>query len=324
MKKNKDQRSPQSKMLLTLSMGTAIGILPFAIYRMIHNDWSVAILDIIVSFFMLGIYSYVYQTDKVKNAGVVLVISALLANVISFHLKGISQVYWVYPAMMFAYFITQPLRAVLINSIMLLFYIPKLVVTHESVSTATVIITIIVTNIFAYLFASGLRKQEKKLIKLASEDYLTGAGNRRSLSNHLENLHAVLKNHDKTASIMLIDLDHFKNVNDMYGHIKGDDVLVTISNNLRTFCNECSKLFRFGGEEFLLVCQNVDIDFAFDKAEELREYIKRQNIVEGIELTISIGVAEYIKEESISDWIHRVDLALYQAKNEGRDRVIKG
>ena len=226
--------------------------------------------------------------------------------------------------MMFAYFITQPLRAVLINSIMLLFYIPKLVVTHESVSTATVIITIIVTNIFAYLFASGLRKQEKKLIKLASEDYLTGAGNRRSLSNHLENLHAVLKNHDKTASIMLIDLDHFKNVNDMYGHIKGDDVLVTISNNLRTFCNECSKLFRFGGEEFLLVCQNVDIDFAFDKAEELREYIKRQNIVEGIELTISIGVAEYIKEESISDWIHRVDLALYQAKNEGRDRVIKG
>ena len=291
---------------------------------MIHNDWSVAILDIIVSFFMLGIYSYVYQTDKVKNAGVVLVISALLANVISFHLKGISQVYWVYPAMMFAYFITQPLRAVLINSIMLLFYIPKLVVTHESVSTATVIITIIVTNIFAYLFASGLRKQEKKLIKLASEDYLTGAGNRRSLSNHLENLHAVLKNHDKTASIMLIDLDHFKNVNDMYGHIKGDDVLVTSSNNLRTFCNECSKLFRFGGEEFLLVCQNVDIDFAFDKAEELREYIKRQNIVEGIELTISIGVAEYIKEESISDWIHRVDLALYQAKNEGRDRVIKG
>ena len=310
-------------MLLVLSFGTAIGILPFSIYRALQQDWYVAILDLIVVIGMSVIFIYVYKTNKVKNASLVLILLALMANVISFYMKGISQVGWIYPAMLAAYYIMSPKKGLLVNFIMLSFYIPKLIQSQEVVNLSTILVTIVITNMIAYVFASGLRKQELMLTKLASEDYLTGTGNRRALSTKLESLHRSLRNHDKTATIVLLDLDHFKKVNDKHGHIKGDEVLIRIADILKCFYQNNEMIFRYGGEEFLILCPNVNIDMAFDLGEQLREMIKQNIIIDGHEQTISLGVAEYVKEESNDDWIHRVDLALYQAKNQGRDRIIK-
>jgi len=310
-------------MLLVLSLGTAIGILPFSIYRALQQDWYVAILDLIVVIGMSVIFIYVYKTNKVKNASLVLILLALMANVISFYMKGISQVGWIYPAMLAAYYIMSPKKGLLVNFIMLSFYIPKLIQSQEVVNLSTILVTIVITNMIAYVFASGLRKQELMLTKLASEDYLTGTGNRRALSTKLESLHRSLRNHDKTATIVLLDLDHFKKVNDKHGHIKGDEVLIRIADILKCFYQNNEMIFRYGGEEFLILCPNVNIDMAFDLGEQLREMIKQNIIIDGHEQTISLGVAEYVKEESNDDWIHRVDLALYQAKNQGRDRIIK-
>ncbi len=310
-------------MLLVLSFGTAVGILPFSIYRALQQDWYVAILDLIVVIGMSFIFIYVYKTNKVKNASLVLILLALMANVISFYMKGISQVGWIYPAMLAAYYIMSPKKGLFVNFIMLSFYIPKLIQSQEVINLSTILVTIVITNMIAYVFASGLRKQELMLTKLASEDYLTGTGNRRALSTKLESLHRSLRNHDKTATIVLLDLDHFKKVNDKHGHIKGDEVLIRIAEILKCFYQNEEMIFRYGGEEFLILCPNVNIDMAFNLGEQLREMIKQNIIIDGHEQTISLGVAEYVKEESNDDWIHRVDLALYQAKNQGRDRIIK-
>jgi len=310
-------------MLLVLSIGTAIGIMPFTIYRALQQDWYVALLDLIVVIGMSIIFVYVYKTNKVRIASLTLILVALCANVISFYLKGISQVNWIYPAMLSAYYIMSPKKGLLVNFIMLTFYIPKLIESLETINVSTILVTIIITNIIAYVFASGLRKQEKMLKKLASEDYLTGTGNRRALSRELDSLYKFLKNHDNTASIILLDLDHFKKVNDKHGHIKGDEVLIRLAEILKCFFQGKEKIFRYGGEEFLIICPNSSAEAAFQQAQKLRKLIKENIVIDSIEQTISLGVAEYIKEESNDDWIHRVDLALYQAKNEGRDIVIK-
>jgi diguanylate cyclase (GGDEF)-like protein len=323
MSKKISQRSAHSKMLLALSFGTAIGIFPFTIYRMLQEDWSVAFLDLMVIMGMTAIFIYVYVTDKVKNASIILVLVALMGNVVSFYLKGINQVYWIYPAMLVAYYIMNPRNGVMLNFFMLLLYIPKIFSTYEAVNIATILITVVITNVVAFVFASGLRKQELALLKLASEDYLTSTGNRRALNDKLLEVHSQLKNHDRTASIIILDLDHFKKVNDTHGHIVGDNVLIKISNLLKEFCSDVGSIYRFGGEEFLLVCPSMDEASAYIMADDIRKKVKKVITVEGNELTISLGVAEYQKEESIESWIHRVDLALYQAKNQGRDCVIK-
>jgi len=316
-------RSAQSKMLLVISISTAFVIIPFAIFRFINNDWYVAILDIVVAIGMLALYFYVYFTDDVKNASLVLILLALIANVTSFYIKGISQINWIYPAMLCAYYVMSPMKGMIVNFIMLSFYIPKLISLLEVVDIATVLFTVLVTNIIAYVFASGLRSQEIELKKLASEDYLTRTENRRALNDKMKSIYKTLKNHDKVASIILLDLDHFKKVNDKYGHIKGDEVLVRIADLLFCYFTKNSFIYRYGGEEFLILCLDKTKEEANLMADEFRKNVKNSLINDEVDLTISLGVAEYIKEESVDDWIHRVDLALYQAKNEGRDRVVQ-
>jgi diguanylate cyclase len=310
-------------MLLVLALGTAICIIPFTIFRALNSEWYVAILDFFVVIGMSAIFLYVYKTDNVKNASLVLILVALIANVVSFYIKGISQIYWIYPAMLSAYYIMSPKKGMIVNFVMLSLYLPKLFESLEVVNIATIIITIIITNIIAYVFASGLKQQEIILKKLASEDYLTSTGNRRFLSVELSILHKSLQNHDKTASIILLDLDHFKKVNDTHGHLKGDEVLVRLSELLKCYYKTNESVFRYGGEEFLVICPGKSIDELMKMADEFRNIVKKNIIIDNIEQTISLGVAEYIKEESIDEWIHRVDLALYQAKNEGRDRVVQ-
>ena len=310
-------------MLLSLSLGTALGIFPFTVYRALQQDWFVAILDLVVVVGMSVTFIYVYKTDNVKNASLVLILVALVGNVISFYLKGISQVNWIYPAMLSAYYIMSPKKGLVVNFIMLMFYLPKLISLLETINTATILVTITITNIIAYVFASGLRKQEIILKKLALEDYLTGTGNRRALNEKLTSVHKTLKNHDKTATILLLDLDRFKKVNDTYGHTKGDEVLVQLAALLSMYYHNDDCIFRYGGEEFIIICENDDLELAYAKAQKFRKLVKKKIVIEEIEQTISIGVAEYLKEESNDDWIQRVDLALYQAKNDGRDRVIK-
>ncbi len=322
MKYQFKDKSTQSRILQILSLGIALGVLPFTIFRYIQQDWYIAFLDTIIVLGMGGIFVYVYKTDNVKKASLALILIALLGNVFAFYLKGISQMNWIYPSMFASYFVMSPKQGVIFNFIMLSLYFPKLFTLLDSVNVATVIITIIITNIFAYVFSSGLRSQEITLRKMASEDYLTSTGNRRSLKFAMNELYEKLKNSDKTATIMLLDLDHFKRVNDTYGHIKGDEVLVRLSELLRGFFQDRDSIFRFGGEEFLVICRDVSKQKAHDLAEEFRTIVKNNIVIAEKQQTISLGVCEYSKQESIDQWIHRVDLALYQAKKQGRDRTI--
>ena len=126
-------------------------------------------------------------------------------------------------------------------------------------------------------------------------------------------------------SVLLMDIDHFKAVNDQHGHNIGDLVIKTVSNMLKAELREEDLLCRWGGEEFLILLPNIDLSHGSDIAERIRKSVAERRIhVNGCEInvTISSGVAEHRASEKAEELINRVDIALYQAKEQGRDRVV--
>lgn len=166
-----------------------------------------------------------------------------------------------------------------------------------------------------------LQKTLVELSKLASTDRLTGAWNRRRLEEALVNEMDRLKRYDHPLSMLILDIDFFKKVNDEHGHSVGDQVLVKLANVLQSNLRASDTLTRWGGEEFVVLCPNTTLSTVAMLAERLRESIARATFPEVGQVTISLGVAECIVGEAWEDWFKRADAALYRAKAGGRNQV---
>ena len=158
----------------------------------------------------------------------------------------------------------------------------------------------------------------------ARTDPLTGLGNRREILRQVETEISRSKRFKRTFSIVLLDLDEFKNVNDSYGHAAGDLVLREISQKIREVVRSIDTCGRWGGEEFLLVLPETDLSGAIRVAENLRKAVQTLDINIDqftIHITLSAGVSEYQPGQSTDDCIKQADAALYRAKRAGRNRV---
>lgn len=169
---------------------------------------------------------------------------------------------------------------------------------------------------------SALSIEKIELQEQANRDHLTGALNRMGLRSHL--LHLIARNHrDKSRfSLIFIDLDHFKNINDTYGHDLGDQVLQDFAQLVEQKIRVQDFFGRWGGEEFVLLCPDTNLTQAQKVAESLRLTILTNKWSENLQLSASFGVAEIQKAEDISSLINRADSALYLAKSRGRNRVV--
>ena len=123
------------------------------------------------------------------------------------------------------------------------------------------------------------------------------------------------------ASLIMLDIDHFKKINDKYGHIVGDKVLVKLVDLLHKRQRKLDYVFRAGGEEFVLILRNTGLQQAISLAENLRKNVEEMELLEGEKITISLGVAEYQTGETEVEWLNRADELLYEAKNSGRNCV---
>lgn len=156
---------------------------------------------------------------------------------------------------------------------------------------------------------------------IALKDDLTGLYNRYHL-DHVSTTEMERQDRYQTPlSMILFDLDHFKNINDRFGHDNGDIVLVEIGNRTMDSIRETDILFRWGGEEFIILAPQTGIQGAGELAEKLRRVVAAKPIIPVGAVTASFGVAERLPDESREEWFHRVDQALYRAKNAGRNRV---
>ena len=169
------------------------------------------------------------------------------------------------------------------------------------------------------------KRTEQSLKELASRDPLTGVANRRHFFERAGEEHARSRRYERPLSILMLDIDHFKRINDRYGHTRGDEVLKTLCDATRSRLREVDLLARIGGEEFAILLPETNKAGARIVAERLREFVAGLKVkTEGAEIrwTISIGVAVRLPADTaIAECLKRADEALYRAKERGRNRV---
>lgn len=165
---------------------------------------------------------------------------------------------------------------------------------------------------------STLQKYEEKAIK----DPLTNVYNHGEIEAQFNSSLLYLQKSDNPVSFMMIDLDHFKKVNDNYGHAVGDTTLKTFAGILREFAAE-NKLMagRWGGEEFVVVCRDRDGNAAYEMAEDFRKKVEEHRFPDILQITCSIGVTELAKNDTPEEAFTRVDKAMYESKQNGRNKV---
>ncbi len=169
-----------------------------------------------------------------------------------------------------------------------------------------------------------LKIQRDMLTRMATHDQLTGLYNRHFLMESASKKIAYAQRHHSNISLVILDIDHFKKINDDYGHPFGDRVLREIGALLKKFSRKEDVVTRFGGEEFVILCDACQLQNARNKADQFREKIAQLK-PDGHKITASFGLTEITSEQdSLEQMIKRADQALYQAKQQGRNRVIAG
>lgn len=165
-----------------------------------------------------------------------------------------------------------------------------------------------------------LEEQNELLEKLATTDELTKLFNRRMVYSKLEYEIDRAKRYKNPLSIMMIDIDHFKLVNDKFGHARGDDVLRDVADIISRSTRRTDISGRYGGEEFLVIFPNSNLVESLVVAERIREGVSANKYGDDLRVTISCGVKTF-EGETITDFLHKADEKLYEAKEQGRNRV---
>jgi len=179
-------------------------------------------------------------------------------------------------------------------------------------------------------FLTTLDREEKSLKQSLNDsrdhalrDDLTGTLNRSGAEMAFQSLVAYNLESSEPFSILMYDIDFFKKVNDTYGHDIGDEVLVAVSNEVKSIMRKEDSLFRFGGEEFIIFLSNTSVEVAIKRAEDFRMCIKKSSYSQHkLNITASFGVTQYQDGDSLASMIHQADALLYKAKSSGRDRVV--
>lgn len=315
------KRTSSEKALLSLSLLGAISILPFMFIRWFEGNITLAIIDGVVSLSALIFFLFVLITRETSAAKNSFAIFLTIGVLVTIFVKGEEQLFWVSPVIISIYFL-MPLKLAKFTSVVLVFFV--LIIIYNRVGLGellTILSTTLLTVSLSYVVSRSYNDKKNELNLLASIDSLTSSGNRRALDKKLTE---VTTNHHReadTISLILIDLDNFKEINDNYGHAAGDHILIKVCELIVQHTRLVDALYRYGGDEFIITPINMPTKAARALAEKIRHVIEKHEFIQNIKITLSIGVAEYKEHDSLESWISRADKALYKAKGNGRNSV---
>ncbi|GAC08180.1 GGDEF domain-containing protein [Paraglaciecola chathamensis] len=301
------------------------------------SDFSLALLDGTGLLFSLGIFAWFRTTGNVTvtSWAVTIMVTALILLFVVTSQGYSHSLYWATLVPPFAFFLLGRTSGTGVSTFT--FFICALVV-YEQMETQRPaffafgsllnVIEVSIAHILLFRFYEQARSsaydtlaiRNTEILQLAETDKLTGLYNREKLENTLI---ACLPGVDEQypLSVMLLDVDYFKKINDQYGHFEGDKVLQALAKKLKDLMREQDIVARWGGEEFVVLCTNASLETAMQLAQRIREDIAKQ-VICGHGLTVSVGVAQYEPGDTVESLLDRADVGLYQAKNNGRNSVI--
>ena len=313
-------RTTEEYIILSLSGLTAVSLLPFSILRFINTEWSIALLDSGAVIGSAALFLHVFKTHETRLPGKIMAGICLLVLILTVQLKGPGQLNWAYPALTAVFFLISPKTAAFLCSSCLVVLGLMIWSQISLVQGLTFFISSFATITFVYAFADRMRKQQLQLMHMATKDPLTEAGNRRAMEQKLLDMMAFHRRNTKVpASLILMDLDKFKLINDEFGHNVGDEILVEFVRIIDDRIRESDSLYRFGGEEFVVIAESTGLADGLSLAEELRSSVENSGMMKKYKVTISVGTAQYQPSETAFEWLGRADKAMYLAKDAGRN-----
>ena len=315
------ERSIKEQVLLAFCVTSFLGIFPFVVYRIMNAEWLLGIINttILIGVFIIGLYVWITRDLRLPSIALTLLYMSGMVAVI--HVNGPSLIYWAFPAMAAAYFLIRPREAAAVNILAMVSLMPVLVELN-GIEGFRILITLMLNNMFAYIFSKHMRLHTDKLAKEATKDSLTGTDNRKLFDEKAKESLAWYKRKGVVSTLIILDVDHFKNINDQFGHAKGDEILIKLVSIIQKRIRITDHVFRLGGEEFAILLPETNVVFASFMAEELRQLIEKSDLIKNNPVTVSFGVSECKQEDTEMDWFKRADNALYSAKNSGRNKVV--
>lgn len=308
-----------------LSVAIAVALVPITYIDFTTGNYRLGLMAVLL--LAAGLFNIVSIARGHYSPGFntyLVVPMAIICLLFAVKELGVPGVFWAYPLVLVIYSVLTERQAWVANGILILALFPVLMIHLETIETVRALLTITVVSVFSIVFTRVINGQRQLLAEQLLIDPLTKLYNRSSLDSTL--LHTIALNNRSGVRMTLIaiDIDKFKQINDTKGHAAGDLVLIRVARILRENVRRSDYVFRMGGEEFLILLSGAGLQSGFMVAEKLRMLIQSCDFFPDDEVTASMGVATLENAESADDWLRRADEHLYAAKEAGRNKVISG
>jgi diguanylate cyclase (GGDEF)-like protein len=313
-----DFRPRAARLLATLG---SVALLPFAVADLALGRPVVAIPMLALSAaLMVGVWQLARGIYRPALVAAVFGVPAVVVNLIGSAKIGTMGTYWSY-VIVLAYYLVFPRRWAMVFSATLIAAMAPFAWNEFGGEIGSrYAVTLVLVALFAHLTVGLVDDRERRLIEQMTIDPLTGVLNRSTLTSRLDAAAAQAA----PVSLLALDVDHFKSINDRFGHETGDAVLSGLASVMASNVREGTAIFRLGGEEFVLLLERTDATLAEAVGQRLITSIAAHRFVDGHTVTASIGAAEVAPGESVQSWLRRADRALYRAKDAGRNTLALG
>ena len=312
----------RGRIALQLSLLAVVVLLPFTINHLLLGRWLLGGL-IAATQAVLLLNGLALRAGRDAPVPFWLMVLAMVGAVTgSIWIQGSQGSLWAYPTLFITYFLVRRRVALPLS---LLLVVSATAATSVSVGDALalrVVATRTLTLVMINVVLNVVGELQEALMAQAITDPLTGAYNRRHLDTQLAALPVPVPGTGAVNMLMALDIDHFKRINDSHGHAVGDDVLRGLVATLTTRLRTSDRLFRTGGEEFVLLLPRITVADAARLAEDLRSRVEQARLSAANTVTVSIGVAAQRPGLDTAAWLRATDQALYEAKRGGRNRVV--
>ena len=299
-----------------------LGIAPFAAYRFMQGAMVAGVVDTLIVTILALSFAYVWRGGSLERASLLVVLATTVGCVVIGRLLGLSGAMWSYPVILANFLLVGRGVALAASGLLMALLVIEGSAFDGRDERLMYLASASVACVLAYVFARRMQEQHRLLEHLASRDPLTGVANRRAMERELHIAAEAFRRHRLPVGLAVMDIDHFKRINDAAGHEAGDHVLVEFSRLVQARCRAGDRLFRYGGEEFVLLLPGTGVDELRRVVDELRRAVATQMRVGDGPVTVSIGGAVLAPGEDTAAWLARADSAMYEAKRLGRDRVV--
>lgn len=314
------------RVIVGLCSLTAAALMPFLVFHVVRAAWIMAIITggLLAFTIPAGFWLYRHRQNLqlIRRAGMIIVLVANVTVSLAVAVEQQNTIYWIYPLIFINFYLLPTWMGTAINVAVCGLSLWLVSGVAPSLQLARLAGSIPLCIFFGLVFSQSIQRQRRELHYQANHDALTGVGNRLGLNEALEDATQRLNRYGEACTLVLLDLDHFKSVNDSLGHLNGDKIIAEFAHLLESRLRRTDLLFRFGGEEFVILLPHTPLAKGIQLAESLRTAVECHPFAQDRHLTTSAGISELQRQESPDSWLDRADRALYQAKEQGRNRVI--